>query len=322
MIRVLLRHPDGSHEFGDETILSRWDPAAGVLAWVDIDRHDDASARALLTGRFGIDALAVSDALRERHPPKIEWFDNCLFLLVKGFTAETADINFSVVHISLFVGRGFLLTVHRLASPSVDAILADPAAAAQALGTGPSHLAYRVLRRVVDRYAPVILGLEQRLDALEEEIAERPGDALLIELQRYVIRLRKLRRTFGYQQACFAELLHTQSPLLHARASHEFQDLFEHMERMASLSTLLQELARDLLEGHISLSGHRLNSIMKALTIASVIFLPLTFLAGIYGMNFENMPELHAEDGYYLLLGGMGVIAAALLWGFRRARWL
>ena len=137
-----------------------------------------------------------------------------------------------------------------------------------------------------------------------------------------MIRLRKLRRTFGYQQACFAELLHAQSPLLHARATHEFQDLFEHMERMASLSTLLQELARDRLEGHISLSGHRLNSIMKALTIASVIFLPLTFLAGIYGMNFDNMPELHAQDGYYLLLGGMGAIAAALLWGFRRARWL
>ena len=259
MIRVLLRNPDGSHESGDESLLGRWDPASGVLAWVDIDRHDDQAARNLMAGRFGIDPLAVSDALRERHPPKIEWFDNCLFLLVKGFTAETADINFSVVHISLFVGRGFLLTVHRLASPSVDALFAEPAAAADALATGTSHLAYRVLRRVVDRYAPVILGLEQRLDELEEEIAGNPGDDLLIELQRYVIRLRKLRRTFGYQQSCFAELRQSVSPLLHARAAHEFQDLFEHMERMASLSTLLQELARDLLEGHISLSGHRLN---------------------------------------------------------------
>ena len=322
MIRVLLHHPDGRHETGDERLLDGWDPAGGARAWVDIDRHDDEAARALMTACFGIDPLAVSDALRERHPPKIEWFEDCLFLLVKGFTAETSDINFSVVHISLFVGRGFLLTVHRLASPSVDALFADAALAAEALATGPAHLAYRVLRRVVDRYAPVVLGLEQRLDQLEEEIAERPGDELLIELQRYVIRLRKLRRTFGYQQACFAELRQAQSPLLHARATHEFQDLFEHMERMASLSTLLQELARDLMEGHISLSGHRLNSIMKTLTIASVIFLPLTFLAGIYGMNFENMPELHAEDGYHLLLGGMAAIAALLLWAFRRARWL
>lgn len=322
MIRVLLRYPDGRHAFGDEQLLAQWDPAAGVLAWVDIDRHEEQAARDLMGGRFGLDPLAVSDALRERHPPKIEWFDDCLFLLVKGFTAETSDINFSVVHISLFVGRNFLLTVHRLASPSVDALLADPASAAQALATGPSHLGYRVLRRVVDRYAPVILGLEQRLDELEEEIAGSPGDALLIELQRYVIRLRKLRRTFGYQQSCFGELRQSDSALLHARAKHEFQDLFEHMERMTSLSTLLQELARDLLEGHISLSGHRLNSIMKTLTIASVIFLPLTFLAGIYGMNFDNMPELHAEEGYYLLLGGMGAIAALLLWAFRRARWL
>ena len=322
MIRVLLRHPDGSHSAGDERLLEGWHPASGTLAWVDIDRHDEQPARGLMSDVFHIDPLAVSDALRDRHPPKIEWFDNCLFLLVKGFTAETADINFSVVHISLFVGKGFLLTVHRLTSPSVDALFAESAVAAEALAAGPSHLAYRVLRRVVDRYAPVILGLEQRLDELEEEIAGNPDDELLIELQRYVIRLRKLRRTFGYQQSCFAELRHADSPLLHARAAHEFQDLYEHMERMASLSTLLQELARDLLEGHISLSGHRLNSIMKTLTIASVIFLPLTFLAGIYGMNFENMPELQAQDGYYLLLGGMGLITALLLWAFRRARWL
>lgn len=322
MIRVLLRRADGSAVEGDETLLGRWDRGAGDRVWADIDCHESEPARELLSARFGIDPLAISDALRDRHPPKIEWFDDCLFLLVKGFTADTADINVSVVHISLFAGPDFLVTVHRLPSPSAEAQWAERPASAEALARGPTHLAYRILRRIVDRYAPVVLGLEQRLDALEEEIAERPDDSLLLELQGYVIRLRKLRRIFGYQQACFEELRRSASPLLHAGARHEFQDLYEHMERMASLSALLQELSRDLMEGYISLSGHRLNTIMKTLTIASVIFLPLTFLAGIYGMNFENMPELRSEGGYHALLGVMVAIALLLLWVFRRARWL
>jgi magnesium transporter len=189
-------------------------------------------------------------------------------------------------------------------------------------GRGTVHLCYRLLRRIVDRYTPVILGLESRLDALEESLAERPDDTVLLELVNYNSRLKKLRRTFGYQQACLDELRHAESPLFTADSEHEFQDVYEHMERLTSLSALMQELSRDLMDGYISLNGHRLNSIMKTLTIASVIFLPLTFLAGIYGMNFDHMPELHSDAGYFVLLGAMAVIATGLLWAFRRVRWL
>jgi magnesium transporter len=323
MIHVLLHDPaSGALRTGDETLIEAWDRGGDALIWLDLDCHDTEAARALLTGRFGINALAVSDALRERHPPKLEWFDDYFFVLFKGFTAETADINFSVVHISMFVGRNFLLTVHALPSPSVRALREAVTAGALDMRRGTAHLCYRLLRRIVDRYAPVILGLESRLDALEESLTERPGDAVLLELVNYNSRLKKLRRTFGYQQACLDELRHAGSPLFNADSVHEFQDVYEHMERLTSLSALMQELSRDLMEGYISLNGHRLNSIMKTLTIASVIFMPLTFLAGIYGMNFDHMPELHAETGYFVLLGAMVAIAAALLWIFRRVRWL
>ncbi len=324
MIDVLLYEPPGgAPRCGDAALIDAWDPAGDTLIWVDIDCHDIEAARALLTGRFGISALTASDALRERHPPKLEWFDDYFFLLFKGFTAETADINnVSVVHISMFVGRNFLLTVHALPSPSVRALWSAVTAGAVQPGRGTVHLCYRLLRRIVDRYTPVILGLESRLDALEESLAERPDDTVLLELVNYNSRLKKLRRTFGYQQACLDELRHADSPLFNADSEHEFQDVYEHMERLTSLSALMQELSRDLMDGYISLNGHRLNSIMKTLTIASVIFLPLTFLAGIYGMNFDHMPELHSDAGYFVLLGAMVVIAAGLLWAFRRVRWL
>ena len=324
MINVLLcEAPGGALRCGDAPLLEAWDPAGDALIWVDIDCHDVEAARALLTGRFGISPLAASDALRERHPPKLEWFDDYFFLLFKGFTAETADINnFSVVHISMFVGRNFLLTVHALPSPSVSGLWSAVTQDAVQPRRGTVHLCYRLLRRIVDRYTPVILGLESRLDALEESLAERPDDAVLLELVNYNSRLKKLRRTFGYQQACLDELRHAQSTLFNGESEHEFQDVYEHMERLTSLSALMQELSRDLMDGYISLNGHRLNSIMKTLTIASVIFLPLTFLAGIYGMNFDHMPELHSDAGYFVLLGAMAVIATGLLWAFRRVRWL
>jgi magnesium transporter len=322
VIRALLSTPGAGVAQGGAELLGRGSRDPGSLLWIDCDCADPEATRELLTSRFGIEPLAVNDALRDRHPPKLEWFDDYLFLLVKGFTAETEDIHFDVVHISLFIGRDFLITVHRLPSPSIDALWSEAARGGIGAERGPAHLGYRILRRVVDRYAPVVLGLESRLDELEEEIAERPGDALLLELQGYILRLRKLRRTFGYQQSCFDELRQSGSSLLPEASAHEFQDLYEHMERMTSLSALLADLARDLRDGYISLSGHRLNTIMKTLTIASVIFLPLSFLAGIYGMNFDHMPELHAARGYYVLLGVMSAIAGTLLWVFRRTRWL
>ena len=321
MIRTLLQHPGGARDCGGVDLLDAWTPDGDSILWLDCE-GEAAQVRELLGQRFGIHPLAISDALRDRHPPKIEWFDDCVFLLVKGFTAETSDIDFDLVHISFFIGRNFLLTVHARPSPSIDATWPEAVAGDPALQAGVAGVAYRVLRRVVDRYAPVVLGLENRLDELEEEITERPHDALLIELQRYILQLRKLRRMFAYQQSCFDALRQAQSPLLGAHARHQMQDLWEHMERMTSLSALLADLARDLRDGYISLSGHRLNTIMKTLTIASVIFLPLGFLAGVYGMNFENMPELRSEYGYPVLLGGMGLLVTALLWGFRRARWL
>jgi len=323
MIHVLLHDPSsGVWHTGDEILADGWDPAGEALVWVDLDGHDTEAARSLLTERFAINPLAASDALRERHPPKLEWFDDYFFVLVKGFTAATADINFDVVHISMFVGRNFLLTVHALPSPSTAALRAAVEEGAVDARRGAAHLCYRLLRRIVDRYTPVILGLESRLDALEESLAAQPDDAVLLELVNYNSRLKKLRRTFGYQSACLDELRQAESALFDAEAAHEFQDVYEHMERLASLTALLQELARDLMDGYISLNGHRLNTIMKTLTIASVIFLPLGFLAGIYGMNFDHMPELHSRGGYFVLLGAMAAIAAGLVWGFRRARWI
>jgi len=141
-----------------------------------------------------------------------------------------------------------------------------------------------------------------------------------LSFRQYTIRDKKVDQL--YQQSVLSELPRSDSDMIGEHGRHEFQDAYEQMERLASLSALLQELTRDLIDGYISISSHRLNNIMKILTIASVIFLPLTFIAGIYGMNFENMPELKSTYGYFFVIGVLITLAAGLLAVFKRMRWI
>jgi magnesium transporter len=322
MIRVLYYDTKMKHtEFGDRELIDRWSNNDDAFVWIDFTDEDPDLERALMTERFGIQSLAIDDAQRKRHPPKLEWFDRYFFLLMKGFTAETDNINFGVVHISFFVGANFMVTRHWETSPSIDIVWRRLKKNELSAENGPAYLCYRVVRTIIDRYTPIILNLEQRLDHLEEEMLADPSDALLGELVTYNSKLKKLRRIFGYQQTILSQLRASEHRFV-AHIKHEFQDAHEQMERMASLSSMLQELTRDLMDGYISVTSHRLNNIMKLLTIASVIFLPLTFIAGIYGMNFEFMPELTAKHGYFLALGAMVTVAVVLLTIFRKMRWI
>lgn len=120
----------------------------------------------------------------------------------------------------------------------------------------------------------------------------------------------------------FSRLSRRDNPFVDKRGRHEFNDVFEHTERLASLSPLFKELADDLMNGYISVNSNRLNQIMKVLTVVTVIFLPLTLLVRVYGMNFEDMPELKIKYAYFILLAVMGGIAVSLLLLFRKIRWL
>lgn len=322
MIRALLiDHETGALTHGGIELVEKWSRITQTL-WLDLEGEPRGPERKLLSETFGINKLAIDDAQRDRHPPKLEWFDDYFFLLIKGFSADTDSIDFDVIHISFFCGLNFLVTRHADVSPSINRVWEQVKGDNRVDSSHPGHLVYRVVRKIIDRYSPIVLSLEARMETLEEEMLERPRDDLLNELVTYNSRLRKLRRIFGYQQGLMWQLKADGLPLLQENSTHEFQDAFEQMERLASLCEMLQHLTGDLINGYVSVASHRLNNIMKTLTIASVIFLPLTFLAGIYGMNFENMPELSSRSGYFIVIGVMVALALTLLVVFKRKRWI
>ena len=323
MIRCMLFEiPDGRLHIGGRELVERWKADERTLIWLDLgDEPPDVTGN-LLREEFVLHPLAVSDALRERHPPKLEHFEDYTFLLLRGLSAESKDTDFSTIQLALFVGRRYLVTRHSADSLSTDQLWREAQENAGRFTAGSAALALRLCRIMVDRYLGILLALEPRLEELEDEILSSPRDELLGELAGYKSSLKKLRRIFAYHQQVFSALRNCASPFFGADIRHELNDVYEHQERAVSLSGLYYELAVDLVESYISLASHHLNQIMKVLTIVTAIFVPLSFLAGLYGMNFENIPELHAQSGYFILLGVMAGIAVALLVLFRKKRWL
>ena len=323
MIRTLLYCPStGGIETGDEALLAAWQKEPDALIWADFADNEAQAEAKILSSCFGLHPLAIQDAQRDRHPPKIEAFDDNVFVLLKGLSTPSDEFEFGTIQLALFIGQRFLVTRHSDDSRSIDALRQEAEQNRALLAGGPDALALRLCRIMVDRYARKLLALEPRLGDLELEIVANPDDSMLAELMGYKTDLRKFRRILVYHVQVFSELIKNPPPQVRAERIHEIRDVYEHQERASSLASLYYEVSSDLIDGYISLASHRLNNIIRILTIITAIFVPLTFLAGIYGMNFEYMPELKTRAGYFVLLGIMGAIVAVLVLLFRRNRWL
>jgi len=323
MIRTLMYDTVSGHlEEGEQELVEVWKRDENKLLWFDLDDEPEDVATQLLCGELDLHPLAVQDALRDRHPPKVEDFGTYTFLLFKGLSRVSETLDFTTLQLALFVGERLLVTRRSAESRSVNKLWEEIRQNATRMASGPAKLALQLTRIMVEHYLRLILVLEPRLEKLEEEILERPRDEILGELSGYKTDLKKLRRVFVYHQQVFTRLRAYTFPRFGEDIAHELNDVYEQQERAGSLTELYYELASDLIDSYISIASHHLNQIMKVLTIITAIFVPLSFLAGIYGMNFEYMPELHTASGYFILLGVMLGIATILLLVFRKKHWL
>jgi len=309
---------------GGDELIAQWRNQPGSRIWVDLDnlleQEEDAVVKA-----FGLHALAVSDARRVSHPPKMEMFEDHLFILLRGLDTETTDLEFDTQQLALFAGTDFLVSRHVEKSPSVEHWRHSPDLARVMRESGV-RLALEISTTAARRYLELLVEFEPRLTELEDELQDRHGDDAMRELTRYRTRLRKLRRIFNYHAQLFQNLREEEKNSFFNPSAkelrHRLLDVYEKYERLLSLCTMHYELAGDLVEGYISLTNHAMNHAMRVLTALTAIFVPLTFVVGIYGMNFHYMPELTWRWGYFVVLGFMLAAILALIVLFRRIRWL
>ncbi|MDN3521898.1 magnesium transporter CorA family protein [Halomonas ramblicola] len=322
MIRTRLVDGQGQYHGGGEELIAAWQAAPESHIWIDLQGESVARERALLEA-FACHPMAIEDAHRERHPPKIEEFETHTLILYRGIASFDAELNFVPQQVAFFIGERYLISLHPGTALSLDRLLDGEGE--RLLRRSPEQVALKAMYFSAGFYLDSLLEFENQLSDLEDALLDGGSDDLMRQLIGYRSRLVKMRRVFNYHVGITQELTaydYTHLPRDVDETLHAINDVHERFERLRSLTQMYYEICGDLVDGYISLSSHRLNRTMRILTVITAIFVPLTFLAGIYGMNFEHMPELGYRWGYFVLLGVMLAIGVGLLWVFRRVRWL
>ncbi|MDO3385299.1 magnesium transporter CorA family protein [Gilvimarinus sp. SDUM040013] len=321
MIKTLWLTDDNARSEGGAEQIERWQHTQNGYLWVDILSENITSEKEVLIS-LGCHPLAVEDAQRKRHPPKVEDFDDQVLILYRGITDFDEDLNVTLVPIAMFAAERLLITVHQGKSLSIQQHWNNSNGD---LLRQPPLLATRIMHYSVGRHIDAVLTFEERVNELEDAMQERPNDDIMRLLISYKSRLRKLKRVFSYHER-IAQVLLKETPTVFKSTTddiaHSMQDLYDRCERVHSLATMFYEICGDLIEGYLSLTSHMLNNTMRVLTVITAIFVPLTFIAGIYGMNFEYIPELQFRNGYFIVMGLMSLVGIGLLALFRKLKWL
>ncbi|MDO6512591.1 magnesium transporter CorA family protein [Neptuniibacter sp. 2_MG-2023] len=311
---------------GNEDQIAAWQNDASSFIWIDIQYTGmDQQWVGELLSSLNCNALAVKDVLRTRHPPKIELFQDQTFILYRGISDVINELEYNHQQIGFFINDRYLVTVHPEHSMGISQIIQSDSLTDYI--EEPMLLALKIMHNSSDTYLSNMLNFEDELGLQEDALLAGEGERHMAALAGYRIKLLRLKRIFNYHQQMFAEFCsHANddkaSFIQLSKHEHYLTDVYERFERIYSLSSLYYEMCSDMVEGYISISSHQQNVSMRVLTVITAIFVPLSFLAGLYGMNFDNIPELHHPNAYYVLLSTMFIISFALIVLFKRKKWI
>jgi magnesium transporter len=315
------------HEGGSTQRVERVDPAwvkpgSGVSVWVDLDQPTPEEAR-VLTDVFHFHELAVEDALSELHHPKIESYGDYLYLILHGIDFSASEHCFTTKDIDFFLGAQFLVTVHPGVSRSIGKVGGVCSRDSRILGEGPGMLLYRIVDTMVDNYRPEVEKLSQRLDELEDEVFEKPNTQLARRILNFKKDISSLRQVVLPQRDAVGRLARREFPLISEQLAYGFRDVHDHLVRLSDEAMFFQDRITSILDAHLSAVSNQLNQVMKVLTIIATLFMPLTVLTGMYGMNV-TLPHLPGgvDAQFWWILGMMFTMSGAMLVYFRRKHWI
>jgi magnesium transporter len=320
LISVYVREHGGSTTVVD-AIRPEWlKPDSGAMVWVDLAAPTPEEAR-ILSDVFHFHPLSVEDAQSALQFPKIEAYPGYLYAVLHGIDVESEQ-RFATRDVDFFLGSSYLVTVHDGRSRSIAKLRAVCSEHAHILAEGPVAVMHRIVDIMVDNYRPAIDAIEQRIEELET-------DAFLGEerMIREVLSLRRdlafMRRVMTPQRDVIARLARREFPAIADEMAFRFRDVYDHVVRMTDESILFQERLTGVLDVNLATVSNRLKQIMKVLTVMSTIFLPLTVLTGMWGMNI-GLPHFPggATAQFWWLIAVMLAIGAAMIGVFRRLDWI
>jgi len=289
--------------------------------WVDLETPTEEETQ-ILSSIFNFHPLAIEDCIAESHLPKLDDFDDYLFLVLHGARRGDAPGTFKAVELNFFLGKRYLVTYHQQLSRSINRTKERCLKNSLAISRGMDFLLYEILDSAVDNYFPILDDFDEVLDELEREVTASPSKETLDRIFSLKRDGMSLRRVTSPQREILNRLSRDPFAVVNKRTAIYFRDVYDHLVRINDLAESYKDLTTGLLEAYISMVSNRLNEIVKVLTALTVVFMPLTVITGIYGMNFKNMPELEWRYGYPATIGAMVTIAVMMLWFFRRKKWI
>jgi magnesium transporter len=293
-----------------------------VFIWVDLAESEEENHQKFLRDVFQFHPIALEVCFAELERPKIESYDGYLYCVTHGLALGASPQEHEVVELDAFLGQRFLVTYHAKESRSVASVWDFVLRSGEPLRRGPSALLQAILDRQVDGIEPVLDDLEVQMDEMEEHVLARPAQqdlAALVAIRRNILHL---RRWIGLQRDVVLRLSRNEPLLVPPAEALLFRDTYDHLARFTELLETYREVTHSIQEATLSVINNRLGENMKLLTVFSVVLLPLSLLAGIYGMNFTFMPGLSSPYGFLLMLLTMLVVAGSLLFFFWRKGWL
>ena len=284
----------------------------GQVLWVDVDDLGDGPLLQEIAEVFGLHPLAMEDVVSQRQRPKVESYDDYVFVVFRIVGSRATG-----TQLSLFLGRDFVLTFTGQHGDIFDQVVANlQRPESKVRHRGADFLAYNLVDALIDRYFPLVDALSDQVDELQEETVLRPGGNLVARINHTKRQLLRLRRAVWPLREELRALMHNER-MIEPETVNYLRDCHDHAVLLADNIDTLREMSAGLMDTYLSVVNQRMNEIMKTLTIIATIFIPLTFIAGIYGMNFSpeaspwNMPELTWRWGYPAALALMAAVASA-----------
>ncbi|TXB61558.1 magnesium/cobalt transporter CorA [Phaeodactylibacter luteus] len=295
----------------------------GFIRWYDIRGLHHVPLIQELGDLYNIHPLVLEDILDTQQRPKFEEYDNGLFLIVRALSLNAQEQRVETEQVGIFAGEGFVLSFQEnetdLFSGVRDRIRSGRGKIKKRKA---DYLAYALADNIVDHYYVLLDQLDVMLDGLEEEILSDANRSTKGRIHSLKLQSITLRKSVAPLREAIGQFSRSDSAFIDEGTEVFIRDLHDHSVQVMDGIDTFRDMISGLYDLYLSEISFKMNSIMQVLTIISTIFIPLTFLAGIYGMNFDHMPELHWRYSYYVLWAVMALISAALIYYFRRRNWL
>jgi magnesium transporter len=294
-----------------------------TITWINVDGVHLVEVVEKIGRHFGLHPLILEDVVNTHQRPKLEDYDNHLFIVLKMLSYDESHDAVRSEQVSLVLGKNFVISFQETEGDVFDPIrerIRNGKGRIRKMGA--DYLAYALVDAIVDHYFIILEKLGEKIEALEEEMVGDPDHDTLMRAHRLKREMLVLRKSVWPLREVVSRLERGESPLIRKPTYVFLRDVYDHTIQVIDTIETYRDMLSGLLDLYLSTVSNKMNAVMKVLTIIATIFIPLTFVAGIYGMNFEFMPELHWHWGYPIVLAGMLFIGLVMLFFFRKKKWL